>query len=50
LVPGRGVRQAYEIVRHHVSRLKDDRPMSRDIEKIVAALRDGEFDELLFDA
>ncbi|HEY6121118.1 MAG TPA: histidine ammonia-lyase [Pyrinomonadaceae bacterium] len=49
LVPGRGVRQAYEIVRRHVRRLTEDRSMSRDIESIVRALQDGEFDELLDD-
>ncbi|HZE73131.1 MAG TPA: histidine ammonia-lyase [Pyrinomonadaceae bacterium] len=49
LVPGRGVRQAYEIVRRQVSRLTADRSMSRDIEQIVAALRDGDFDLLLSD-
>ncbi|PWT83491.1 MAG: histidine ammonia-lyase [Acidobacteria bacterium] len=47
LVPGRGVREGYEIVRRHVARLTSDRPMSGDIEKIVHALRDGEFDPLL---
>jgi histidine ammonia-lyase len=47
LVPGRGVKQAYEIVREHVPRLTQDRSMSRDIEKIVTVLRAGEFDLLL---
>jgi histidine ammonia-lyase len=47
LAPGRGVKSAYEIVRGHVSRLAADRSMSPDIERIVAAIRAGEFDALL---
>ena len=47
LAPGRGVNAAYEIVRSHVSRLESDRSMSGDIQKIVVALRSGEFDSLL---
>ncbi|MEP6635344.1 MAG: histidine ammonia-lyase [Acidobacteriota bacterium] len=47
LVPGRGVKRAYEIVRSHVSRLGSDRSMSDDIQKIADAIRRGEFDELL---
>ena len=46
LQPGRGVKQAYEIVRAHVPRLTGDRVMSGDIEKIVEAIREDEFDEL----
>lgn len=46
LQPGRGVRQAYEIVRRHVARLTDDRVMSGEIEKLAAAVRLGEFDRL----
>ncbi len=44
LVPGRGVKKAYEIVRSHVARLTADRSMSSDIQKIVAAIRANEFD------
>jgi len=44
LMPGRGVKQAYEIVRRHVNQLTNDRTMSGDIEKISRAIRDGEFD------
>jgi len=44
LAPGRGVRQAYEIVRKLVPPLTQDRPMSGDIEKLTAAIRRGEFD------
>jgi histidine ammonia-lyase len=47
LAPGRGVKQAFEIVRRHVPRLLQDRSMSGDIQKIVGAMRDGEFDALL---
>jgi histidine ammonia-lyase len=47
LAPGQGVQTAYEIVRSHVLRLESDRSMSSDIQKIVAAIRGGEFDSLL---
>jgi histidine ammonia-lyase len=47
LAPGRGVQSAYEIVRARVARLEADRSMSADIESIVAAIRQGEFDLLL---
>ena len=46
LTPGRGVKAAYEIVRSHVSPLVADRSMSGDIQKIVEAVRGGEFDSL----
>jgi histidine ammonia-lyase len=46
LAPGRGVKQAYEIVRRHVAPLTHDRSMSSDIESIVAAIAQGEFDSL----
>jgi histidine ammonia-lyase len=44
LRPGVGVRQAYEIVRSQVSRLTEDRSMSADIERIVNAINNGDFD------
>jgi histidine ammonia-lyase len=44
LKPGRGVVRAHEAVRRHVPRLTHDRVLSEDIQKIVAALRQGEFD------
>jgi len=47
LVPGRGVKRAWEIVRSHVPRLTADRSMSADIQKIVERIRDGEFDALI---
>src|SRR5437868_3963412 len=46
LQPGRGVQQAYEIVRRHVTRLTNDRAMSNEIQAIAKAIRDGEFDDL----
>jgi len=46
LAPGRGVKTAYELVRSHVPPLLADRSMSGDIQKIVAAVRQGEFDSL----
>lgn len=44
LVPGQGVKKAYEIVRSHVARLTADRSMSADIQRIIAAIRANEFD------
>lgn len=44
LLPGRGVRQAYEIVRAHVPRLEQDRPLSSDIQSIATLIRNGELD------
>ena len=46
LQPGRGVRQAYDIVRAHVPRLTSDRPLAPDIQRIVQEIRQGEFDDL----
>jgi histidine ammonia-lyase len=46
LQPGRGVKQAYEIVRRHVTRLTVDRAMSREVEAVADAIRAGEFDSL----
>jgi histidine ammonia-lyase len=46
LQPGRGVKQAYAIVRRHVTRLTNDRAMSGEIQMIAEAIRDGEFDDL----
>jgi histidine ammonia-lyase len=44
LAPGRGVKQAYEIVRRHVPPLTQDRAMAYDIEKLNVAIVRGEFD------
>lgn len=46
LVPGRGVKQAYEIVRSLVAPLTQDRTMAPDIEKLTAAISKGEFKAL----
>ena len=43
LMPGRGVKQAYGIVRALVAPLTGDRSMSTDIERVAAAVRAGEF-------
>jgi len=47
LAPGRGVKQAYDIVRSQVDALNDDRSMSGDIQKIVEKISTDEFDSLL---
>src|SRR4051812_10036083 len=41
LEPGRGARTTYEFVRTLSPRLKDDRPLSADIEAVADAIRDG---------
>ena len=46
LQPGRGVKQAYELVRRHVTRLTNDRAMSGEIQMIAEAIRAGEFDTI----
>ena len=46
LAPGLGVQTAYDLVRRHVALLSVDRSMSADIEKIILAIRKGEFDSL----
>ena len=46
LLPGKGVKRAYDIVRSHVAELTGDRSMSGDIERIAGAIRAGEFDSL----
>jgi len=46
LVPGRGVKQAYEIIRQYVPRLTSDRSMSAEIEKISEVISSGKFDSL----
>lgn len=47
LQPGRGVQQAYEIVRRHVARLTADRAMSGEVESVATAIRAGEFDSVI---
>ena len=41
LQPGSGVRAAREVVRSLSPRLRDDRPLSGDIEAVAAAVGDG---------
>lgn len=43
LAPGRGVKQAYEIVRKLVAPVTADRVMSGDVEKLTAAIVQGDF-------
>lgn len=49
LAPGRGVKQAYEIVRKLVAPVTADRVMSGDVEKLTAAIERGDFDSLSTD-
>src|SRR5215212_703841 len=46
LAPGRGVKQAYEIVRGLVTPLTWDRAMAGDIEKLTSAIIRGDFQSL----
>ncbi len=46
LAPGRGAKQAYDIVRKLVAPLTVDRAMSKDIEEITNAIRRGVFEKL----
>jgi histidine ammonia-lyase len=45
LLPGRGVRRAFETVRKRVARLRQDRALAPDIGQIVEAIRADEFAE-----
>jgi len=47
LSPGRGAREAYELIRKRVTRLTADRSMSADIQAIAEATRTAEFEALL---
>ena len=47
LAPGRGVKQAYDVVRKFVPPLTTDRVMSIDIDRVTAAIANGEFDALV---
>jgi histidine ammonia-lyase len=49
LTPGRGVKQAYDIVRKLVAPLTQDRAMASDIEKLSAAIVRGDFDSFSTD-
>jgi histidine ammonia-lyase len=47
LEPGAGVAAARSFVRTLSPRLREDRPMSQDIERVAAAIREGELDAAL---
>jgi histidine ammonia-lyase len=44
LQPGKGVKQAHDVVRKYVAPLTSDRAMSLEVERLAQVLRDGEFD------
>jgi len=44
LTPGRGAGATYAAVRREVAALEGDRPLSADIERIAAGVREGRFD------
>ncbi len=46
MLPGAGVKAAYDRVRSHALHLQADRSMSADIERLAAAIRAGDFDNL----
>src|SRR5205807_724926 len=46
LQPGKGVRQACQIIRKYVAPLTSDRAMSKEIEAVAAAVRNGDFDSI----
>ena len=46
LQPGKGVKQAHDMVRKYVAPLTADRAMSTEIEELARKIRDGEFDAL----
>jgi histidine ammonia-lyase len=41
LEPGAGVRAVHDLVRSLSPRLRDDRPLAADIERVAQAIRDG---------
>jgi histidine ammonia-lyase len=45
LEPGEGARATHDVVRTLSERLRDDRPLGRDIEAVAAAIRDGSLTE-----
>jgi histidine ammonia-lyase len=42
LKPGKGTQAAYEVVRKHVARLEEDRPLFDDINKLKEVVASGE--------
>jgi histidine ammonia-lyase len=47
LTPGRGVKQAYDIIRANVEPTGEDRSMSEDINQVVELIRNDSFAELV---
>jgi histidine ammonia-lyase len=47
LQPGKGVKQAHEMVRNYITPLTVDRAMSTEVEKLAQVIREGEFDTLI---
>ncbi|MGH2480863.1 MAG: aromatic amino acid lyase, partial [Ktedonobacteraceae bacterium] len=45
LIPGDGVRRAFELVRSRVPKLENDRVMSPDIEALEQLIQEGAFDQ-----
>lgn len=46
MLPGAGVKSAYDVVRSHVAKLEADRSMAAEIERLAGAIRAGEFEQL----
>ncbi len=46
LKPGKGVQQAFEIVRTHVTKLEHDRVLAPDIAQLASAIKNGSFEVL----
>ena len=47
LKPGRGAKQAYDIIRSKIAPMDADRSMSADINKVVELIKADEFESLL---
>jgi histidine ammonia-lyase len=43
LKAGKGVEQAYKMIRKHIKKLEDDRNVSEDIKKMMAIIYDENF-------
>jgi histidine ammonia-lyase len=46
LKPGKGVQQAFEIVRAHVTKLEYDRVLAPDIAHLASAIKNRDFEVL----
>jgi len=42
LKPGKGIRAAYDVIRRHVPKLEEDRPLFEDHNKMIEVLKSGE--------